>query len=68
MAAQAGSAHSPDCHSCARLGTDVLCRGAVVTRPGCPRGRTVTVTIWEVRGMQTYNGSGTNNLTGKPGW
>ena len=22
------------------------------------------VTIWETRGMQTYNGSGTNNLTG----
>ena len=24
----------------------------------------MVVTIWEVRGMQTYNGSGTNNLTG----
>ena len=26
--------------------------------------RNMVVTIWETRGMQTYNGSGTNNLTG----
>jgi hypothetical protein len=29
------------------------------------RRRNITVTVWEVRGMQTYNGSGTNNLSGK---